>query len=483
MKNYYLMLALSAFSIQASAQAITWEAPITVAMGSMYNNIYPRMSLTDNEVPIVSWMNDNNNNIYTARWNGASFNMPVTINPSGVLPFIANWAGSEIASSGDTVFVTFSTDFSQTSKIYTVRSTDGGMTFQDTVRVDQIGTDVPRFPTIAVGNGGNPVVAFMRLDSGFGNAEYAVARSMNGGSSYMTAITPSLGAVGTVCDCCPATIIANGNQHVVTYRNNDNNIRNMWASYSTDGSASYPVSSEIDETDWMIMSCPSSGPSNIISGDSLVSTWMSNGKVYVGTTNLTTQQNGIQFQLFPMGMGTQNYPIIAGSGDTLGVVWQGSDAGTPRVFFTSSVTGASGLGAVIDTLTSTFSGSQTRPDLEYSNGKFHVVYSDGNGNDVKYLTGAVEQSVGLKENINPTLSISVTQNDGVSFIHIQSQLNQNASVMVVNSLGQILFDNETPLNEGESLIELSGNVVKGLCFVVIRSEFGEVVVQKVILNN
>lgn len=479
-----LLALLSVNCLSASfCQSITWDAPVTVAMGSMYNNIYPRITLTDNDIPLVSWMNDNTGKIYTARWNGATFNMPSTINPSGVLPFIANWAGSEIASSRDTVFVTFSTDFSQTSKVYTVRSLDGGITFQDTVRVDQIGTDVPRFPTIAVGNGGNPVVAFMRLDSGFGNAEYAVARSMTGGNSYMSSITPSLGAVGTVCDCCPATIIASGNQHVVTYRNNDNNIRNMWASYSTDGSASYPVSSEIDETDWMIMSCPSSGPANVINGDSLVSTWMSDGKVYVGTTNLTNQQNGMQFQLFPTGSGTQNFPIIAGGGDTLAIVWQGSDAGTPRVFFTSSVTGASGLGVVIDTLTATFSGTQTRPDLEYSNGKFHVVYSDGNDNAVKYLTGSVDQSVGLNENTKPSFSMFISQSGEASSIHIKSNIQQSASIKVCNSLGQILVAKEALLNVGESIIELPNNISVGMSFIVVTPESGEAVIQKAILNN
>ncbi len=457
------MLALSAFSIQASAQTVTWDSPSTVAMGSMYNNIYPRLTLTDNDVPVVSWMNDNNNKIYTARWNGASFNIPLTISPTGVMPFIANWAGSELASSGDTVFVTFSTDFSQTSKVYTVRSIDGGVTFQDTVRVDQIGSDTPRFPTIAVGNGGNPVVAFMRLDSGFGNAEYAVARSMNGGSSYMPSITPSLGAVGTVCDCCPATIIANGNQHVVTYRNNDNNIRNMWASYSTDGSASYPVSSEIDETDWMIMSCPSSGPSNIISGDSLISTWMSDGKVYVGTTNLTTQQNGMQFQLFPMGMGTQNYPIIAGSGDTLGVVWQGSDAGTPRVFFTSSVSGASGLGVVIDTLTATFSGSQTRPDLEYSNGKFHVVYSDDN--DVKYFSGMVEQVAGLDVTGS---SLPVVYPNPSNTVWTISSINEEIELHLFDGPG---IEHTNVFKRTDNLVEIDNSLLsKGVYFLEMKFE-------------
>jgi hypothetical protein len=483
MKNYYLSLTMSALSFCAFSQSISWNSPVTVANGGTYSNVYPRITLTENDIPVVSWENSNSGNIYAARWNGASFNMPLTINPSGVMPFIADWAGSEIASSGDTVFIAFSTDFSQTSKIYTVRSLDGGMTFQDTVRVDQIGTDVARFPTIAVGNNGNPLVAFMRLDSGFGNAEYAVARSMSGGNSYMSSITPSLGAIGTVCDCCPATIIADGNNHVVTYRNNDNNIRNMWASYSTDGSASYPNSSEIDETDWMIMSCPSSGPSNVMAGDSLISTWMSNGKVYVGTTNLTNQQNGMQFQLFPMGMGTQNYPIIAGKGDTLAVVWQGSDAGTPRVFFTSSVSGASGLGVVIDTLTATFSGNQTRPDLQYSNGKFHVVYSDGNGNNVKYLTGTIGQSVGLNENAQSSLSMFISQSGENSSLHIKSNIQQNASITVCNSLGQTLLENNATLSKEESIIGLPNSISKGMCFITVTSEAGTVVVLKAVLNN
>jgi hypothetical protein len=483
MKNYYLSMLLTFSFFSLNSQIISWNPPVSVANGGTYNNIYPRLTLTDNDVPLVSWMNGNNNKIYTARWNGTSFNMPVTINPSGVIPFITNWAGSEIASSGDTVFVTFSTDFSQTSKVYTVRSLDGGVTFQDTVRVDQIGTDTPRFPTVAVGSGGNPVIAFMQLDISFGNAEYAVARSMNGGTSFMPSIIPSSGAVGTVCDCCPATIITNGDQHVLTYRNNDNNIRNMWASYSTDGSMNYNISSEIDETDWMIMSCPSSGPSNVIIGDSLVSTWMSDSKVYLGTTNLANQQNGIQRQLFPADMSTQNYPIIAGKGDTLAIVWQGYDTGTPKLFFTSSVTGTSGLGIVIDTITATFSGNQTRPDLEYSNGKFHIVYSDNNGNDVKYLSGMIEESVGLEENEKPSISIFVTQLDGTPSLHIQSQIDQNVSVTMVNSLGKILLENDAFLKVGESSIELPYRISKGMCFILITSETGEKVIQKVILNN
>lgn len=479
-----LLVLIGIHSLSISfGQSVGWGTPINVAMGSMYNNIYPRVTLTENDVPVVSWMNNNTNKLYAARFNGTTFNLPITLNPNGVLPFIASWAGSEIASSGDTVFVTFSTDFSQTSKVYTVRSLDGGISFQDTVRVDQIGTDTPRFPTIAVGLGGNPVVAFMQLDVSFGNAEYAVARSINGGASYLPSIIPSISAIGTVCDCCPATIIAEGDNHVLTYRNNDNNIRNMWASFSTDGSVSYPVSSEIDQTDWMIMSCPSSGPSNVISGDSLISTWMSDGKVYVGSTHLNNQQNGSQRQLFSADLNTQNFPIIAGKGDTLGIVWQGYVSSTPKLFFTSSYTGTSGLGNDIDTITATFSGGQTRPDLAYANGKFHVVYSDNNGNDVKYLTGTVNPTVGNSEQEHESFSMFVSETDGVSTVHIASQLQQHVSIEIVNSLGQILVENKMDLQEGENTIAFTDGRIKGMCFFVIRNEKGEMTGQKVIVNE
>ena len=412
-------------------------------------------------------------------WNGSAFNSPLALNPDGVIPFSATWAGAEIASSNDTVFVTFSTDLSLEGKVYTVRSLNGGQTFEDTVRVDQIGTDVPRFPTITVGNGGNPVVAFMQLDENFGNAEYAVARSMNGGGSYMPSISPSLGAVGEVCDCCPATITADGDRHILTYRNNDNNIRNMWASFSFDASASYSVSSEIDQTNWMIMACPSSGPSNVIVGDTLISTWMSDGVVYYGTTNINDQQNDIQRELFPVSVGTQNFPVIAGEGNTLGIVWQGYN-GAQDVFFSWSFTGASGLGYMVDTLTADFMGGQTRPDLKYSNGKFHVVYSDGQ--DVKYMSATVGNTAALSENTIEGMSFTAHQNNGLLEVKVTSQSEAEVSLKLLNSLGQQLSEKSLDLNDGITTCTLANPKSEGLYYLVLETKNGAIKTQKVILN-
>ncbi|WP_430406539.1 hypothetical protein [Fluviicola sp.] len=296
------IVSIFSFTTYSSAQSVNWNAPVSVALGSTYSNIYPRIALTSGDNPQVIWENGGTDKIYTARWNGTSFTTPLSLNPAGVFPYIATWTGAEIAASGDTVFVVFSTEPSATTaQVYTVRSLDGGVTFQDTVRVDQIGTDIPRFPSIAVGLNGNPVVNFMRFNSAFEDPEYSISRSTTGGATYLAPINPTAAAPGFVCDCCPATVVTSGNQHVLLFRNDDNNIREMWGCYSTDGSASFTSFAEVDQTNWSIASCPSSGPSGVISGDSLVSTWMSNGDVYISSANLNNQQIGTHRKIFPTG--------------------------------------------------------------------------------------------------------------------------------------------------------------------------------------
>lgn len=477
------IITICSFTIHSIAQSANWNAPVTVASGTTYGNVYPRIALTTGDYPQVIWGNNGTDKIYSSRWNGTGFTSPIALNPAGVFPYIATWTGAEIASSGDTVFVVFSTEpVGNTAQVYTVRSMDGGWTFQDTVRVDQIGSDIPRFPSVAVGLNGNPVVNFMRFNSAFEDPEYAISRSTDLGVSYQVPINPTSAAPGFVCDCCPATVVTSGNQHVLLFRNDDNNIREMWGCYSTDGSASFTAFGEIDQTNWLITSCPSSGPSGVISGDSLVSTWMSNGDVYISSANLNDQQIGTHRKLSPMGLGTQNYPIIAGKGDTLAIVWQNTN-GASDIFFTYSVTGTAGLGVNIDTLTQGGAGSQTRPDIQFSNGKFHVVYSDNIGGDVKYLQGTIDpNSLGLSESkANSDIEIFTAQTDGKTALQVRSGVSTEATVQLVTSAGQQVSVSKQQISKGISSISIPENIQKGIYYVVLETKAGVIYKEKVIL--
>lgn len=472
-KNYIFSILFALATLNSFSQTtIAWSTPINVATG--YSNIYPRLTLMTGNKPLVTWQNSGMLKIYKSNWNGSMFTTPVAVNPSGLTPFIANWAGEEIGSSGDTAFIVFSSEPAMTGHVYAVRSIDGGITFQDTVRVDQIGMDIPRFPAVAVGPGGNPVIDYMWIDAAsMILSEYKLSRSMDGGATYMPPLTPSSAAPGDVCDCCPGTITITGNREALIYRNNNSNIRDMWASYSLDNGMTFPTASDVDQTNWMIMSCPSSGPSGIISGDSLYTTFMSDAsgdsRIYLSTTSVLDQQTGFIKQLYPVGTSTQNYPVIAGSGDTLGVVWQGYNGSYQDVLFTYSVAGAAGLGVTVDTITNGSSGSQFRPDLSFANGRFHVVFSDSNGNTVKYMTGDVG-TVGISEIENNVLVINSNYQNGNIILNINSKDASSAKCELFNSIGQKIGEKDIQINLGQNSYTLPANYSNGIYFINVLTK-------------
>jgi hypothetical protein len=483
-KLVFGIIAICGFATLSHAQSANWNAPISVAVGSTYSNIYPRIALLPGDYPQVVWGNGGTHKIYTSRLSNTGFTTPLALNPAGVVPYIATWTGAEIATLGYMVYVVFSTEpTGSTAQVYTVRSIDGGWSFQDTVRVDQIGTDIPRFPSIAVGLSDNVIVNFMRFNSALEDPEYSISRSTTGGTSYLAPINPTSAVPGFVCDCCPATVVTSGDQQVLLFRNDDNNIREMWGCYSSDGSASFTASAEIDQTNWSVASCPSSGPSGVIMGDSLVSTWMSNNDVYISSSNLSNQQIGTHRKLFPTGLGVQNYPIIAGKGDTLAIVWQNTNGGSSDIFFTYSVTGTAGLGVNIDTLTQGGAGSQTRPDIQFSNGKFHIVYSDNVGSNVKYLQGTIDpNSLGLSESeANPEIELFTVQADGKTTLQVKSGLNTEATIQLINSAGQTVSVSKQQIGKGISTISIPENIQKGTYFVLLETKAGMIYKEKVIL--
>jgi hypothetical protein len=481
MKKLYSGFFLLFISFVVRSQTgLVWSSAVPVSSGT-YSNIYPRLTLVTGNKALVTWENDVNGNLYSSRWTGSAFATPVKVNPVGVMPFVAAWAGAEVAASGDTVFVVFSTDDVLTGKVYAIRSINGGLSYGDTVRVDQPG-QIPRFPAVAVMPGGNPVVNYMTINSStMSGAEYALSRSLNGGGNYSPALVPSLSAPGDVCDCCPGSITVSGNRHALMYRNNDSNIRDIWASFSSDSGTTYPVSMEVDQSNWMIMSCPSSGPSGIINGDTLTTVWMSDatgdGSIYAGTSSMSNQQVGLNRMVFPTPGKNQNYPVIAGRGDTLGVVWQGVNAGAWDVMFTYSLTGASGLGFTVDTVTRSTGGNQIRPDLEYANGKFHLTYSDDIGGNVKYRTATINTSTIIEES-SAEFSFNSFYSDNTIHLRIKSVKSFHAMCRLYNAIGQQAGISELNIEEGANEYHIPAELRNGIYFIVIKDEYGNLFTSK-----
>lgn len=358
----------------------------------------PRIALNGAGDPVVLWGDNSPMANHVAVGDGLSFSAPVEVS-AGFMPAIADWMGSSIASSGNTVWVVLKAAPEESMPVYVRRSDDGGFTWGDTLRVDPSNGKVSRFPSIDVVDPDAPLVQYMQFDSGYFGARQVVTRMLGG--AFMTPVQVSAPfAPGDVCDCCPNQVVADPDHVVALYRNAGSNVRVMWAASSTDDGASFPTGTVVDTTGWILPACPSSGPDGYLDGDTVRYVWMSganNGsKVYLGSASAMDLALGEQYRIHagqPANL-QQNFPRIAGSGDTLGIVWQQSASGQHEILFSWSTTGVYGLSEP-DTVNIDLSGAQKTPDIAYADGAFHIIWSEPNLGQVRYRKATLGTDVGI----------------------------------------------------------------------------------------
>jgi hypothetical protein len=392
----FFCASIASFS---QSTAVGWGDVIDVGQqGQSY--LRPRLALNASNDPVVLWGRSSPAANFVSVGNGATFSSPVEVNPLGVQPSVADWAGSSIAAYGNSLWTVFKALPEDAAPCYVVRSDDGGFTWGDTLRVDPNDSLVSRFPSIAV-NANGPVVQYMQFTTGYLEPRQVVT-SMMGGEFMAPAQVSSPFATGEVCDCCPGQVAVDGDGVIAMYRNAGTNTRVMWGAVSANGGMDFPTGAQLDATDWQLDVCPSSGPAGFIDGDSLRYVWMSgatNGtKVYFGSalaTDLTVGAWGLVHPGQVAGV-QQNFPRIAGSGDTLGVVWQQNFGSQAEVLFSWSTTGFAGL-SIPDTVNATLTGAQKTPDIAFANGAFHLVWSDVSAGTVRYRKATLMDVTGIEE--------------------------------------------------------------------------------------
>jgi hypothetical protein len=434
MKNLLASLFV-AFSGMATAQnLIQWNSEIEVADGASYGNIRPRIVLAAHNIPVVIAGNGVTKQLYAARWNGTAFSTPVAILPANMEAYLATWTGPDVAAKGDTIIVVFKAEPMHEGNVYAVRSTDGGLTFSDTIRVDDHNAGVAWMPSVEIDENGNPSVVYMAHDSIMVHPRYVVAHSTDAGLSYNPTMDIALSIPDEACDCCPAEYLINGNREVMLFRNNDNNTRDIFGVYSNDGGLTYPSVEQINQLNWVVNSCPSTGPSGLLRTADLitVSTSKASGKyrVYV-TTNAATTALGssTEFMLTPPTNvnGNQNYPRISGTEDTIVIAWQENDPSNYEVFCALTTTGTVNDFQTTKAQANTnASGSQTNPDVIYRNGVVHYVFQDSQSGSIIYKTGSVG-TLGVNE--NEWVSVAVYPNPSSGVFHFTGKIDQVLKVV------------------------------------------------------
>ncbi len=454
---------------------ISWSAPVDVAAPG-FGNLHPRISVDGAGNPLVIWGNNGNNKVYFSRWENNDFTPPAALNPASIPVFTASWASPDLAASGDTVYVVFKHTPEHFNHIYLVHSYDGGANFSAPVQVDLfIADSVSRFPAVTTDADGHPLVAFMKFDPGFAKARFVLARSTDHGLSFLPDVPASGYSGGDVCDCCPATLTASGATVATLYRDNLDNLRNSWAGISQDGGASFPNGIQIDKTNWIINSCPSSGPDGVLVGDSLYTVFMSaaSGKTlcYFSKAAINNQQATASIPLTGSfsGLSQQNYPRIASADNAAAVAWQQSVNGASQLalFFTKNI--AAGFSSNYEIVATD---DVTNVDLAMHQGLVYLVWENEQTGTVKFRKGTYNTSALGDLQPQPDQLRLYPNPLGNMPLDLQADqgINGLATYTIKNSLGELVLHRSARFEAGFLQIEPVTALAAGVYYLLVQTE-------------
>jgi hypothetical protein len=374
-KNILLFTALSFSSFYFSQLGKTGQVYVTETLG----NSHPQIEITGDGQPAVIWTGAANKNLYFSKMVNGEFPNPIKLNPDGQLAQTYTWSGPDLAIENSNIYIVYHSLGYETGHVYFLKSSDNGLTFSDTVRVDNLSAGFAQYPDVAVLND-TIFTTFMQHDAGGVNPQYVLSRSFDGGLTFESAILASELLGDEACDCCPPEIVVNQNFVAILFRNNASNIRDIKGVISLDRGNTFTQIADIDKHQWLINACPSTGPDGgFASSNELLTAYKSeetgSGKVFLNSFDLNSNTTNGTI-LISDNLNSANYPQIAVKNDTIGVVFEANGSGTD-VYFNYSFDGYANLNTSNLVNLTNITGTQGKPDIKFYDGEFHVCYSDG----------------------------------------------------------------------------------------------------------
>lgn len=486
-----LTLFSTAFTLLSIAQTgIIWEPEVTVADGSTYGKLRPRIAVDGNNNPHIVFGQSSTNKLFTVSGNGTSFNAPIDILPNGTTAYVANWTGPDIVAYNDTVTIVYKLNPMLEGNIYAVRSTDGGLSYSDTIRVDNYDIGQTWMPAMDIDDNGNPVVTYMIFNAAGSDERIAVCSSNDGGLTYQPQQNVTANANGVACDCCPPEMLASNQHQIALFRNNETNIRDAHGAHSLDGGANFDYVDDLDELNWYITSCPTTGPHGVILGDTLFTALASRAsgvyRVYVSKSSLSS---GLTFESIEMmnpptshSSDAQNYPRISGSNDTIVMAWEEKEMLITNVL--CAVTTTSSMNELTSNkyiVNASTEGFQSKPDIVYKNGFVHIVYQDYNSGNLIYRRGTIGSVANT--NVIATTAFNILENPFRDNIIIESDyIDQVKSISLYHTSGQEIAFNQIS-NEAQLKLTFESQLSDGIYLLNISLQNGQEISKQIVLKK
>ncbi len=388
---FYFFLLIFTVHLASGQDLVSFETALDVTeLG--FGNHYPRIVAGSDDQVYMSWGWDQK--VYFVRKDAEGFTDPKQLNDAGIPAYVGDWTGPDLAASGDTVYVTFMNS-NWTGGTYFMKSFDAGLNFSAPNNLESYADSASRFATVAIRADGQPIVALMKMTSNGTHPEYVVRSSEDWGETFggEQQVGGWSGEEAEACDCCPGVLAVSGETVAMVYRDNLNDIRDIWASVSLDGGSSFDEGFPVDNSDWFIDRCPASGPDAVIVDEKIYTVFLSENETYLSKTGLSGGILSIA-QLGEDAAASQNFPRISSDGTAAAIVWTDVSS-TPKLYFayTDDLSAANPVFEYQVIYEENFSSA----DVALRGGKVHVAIEDASG-VVKYISGTVSATnLGLSE--------------------------------------------------------------------------------------
>ncbi|MEC8537865.1 MAG: hypothetical protein VXY26_03615 [Bacteroidota bacterium] len=398
---------------QSFDNSYTFSDPIIVSNNPELGLTRPRIIVVENGSPVIMWTSVNNNKIYVSRYVDNEFIEPESILPENFTFFGAPNYGPEIDNNGNTIAIVFSNSANETNNLYFIYSLDAGVTFSNPIKIIEEDAFIEG-AGVHINSNNIPIVTYENLQSnGIANQLVGFGQFIDNspGVVFDDFIVANASTEGIPCECCLGNLTTNDEHLVFSYRNNINNVRNMFACTYNDFTNSFDEGFSIDNYNQSLTVCPTEGPKSLLINNYLITSFKSYGyspsristTIYDLDNDLLMSESEVDWD---QGYGTQSLPEIAGNESVIAVVWKEFRYYNFDVFISISNSPSNNSEINFSTsssVSSTIPNSQnandfTSVDISEYNGEFHIVYLDFNDSVIYYRTYFEDEINDILEN-------------------------------------------------------------------------------------
>jgi hypothetical protein len=237
----------------------------------------------------VSWVDEQNGgDVFVARSvdGGATFGAAVQVDDDVVAPIVSMARHPYVVADDDRVAVVFN---DEPGNVYLyVSSARGALSFgSPTIVGGDVATDFRDFPKAIFLADGTLAIAFHGYpESG---ARIFVARESAGFASQPA----TGGAPGVPCECCPIDLVqASSGDVMLAFRNNDDDVRDMWLASAPSGGA-FSAWAPISTSEGFVDACPMQGPRLVqTAAKKAFAVWSGRGAENAGLVHAATSSDG-----------------------------------------------------------------------------------------------------------------------------------------------------------------------------------------------